>query len=79
MIAFTGWAALRRQIDHIVPYKTVLLLLTLAIAPLLYVNGWLSLAAAIAAYVVAAKLANRQFDRAFLHRSLERKSASSKH
>ena len=79
MRAFTGLASLTRQIDRILPYKTVFLLLTLAIVPLLYVNGWLSLTAAIAAYLVAAKLANRQFDRAFLDRNLERRSVSSKH
>lgn len=78
MRAFTGLAPLTRQIDRILPYKTVFLLLTLAIVPLLYVNAWLSLASAIASYVAAAKLANRQFDRAFLNRN-ERKSVSSKH
>jgi hypothetical protein len=59
--------------DAPVPYKSALLVLTLAIIPLLYVNAWLSLAAAIAAYVVAAKLANRRMDRVFLIRSLKGK------
>lgn len=51
-------------------YKSALLVLTLAIVPLLYLNAWLSLAAAIAAYIIAAKLANRHLDRAFLLRRL---------
>ena len=49
-------------------YKSAFLVLTMAIVPLLYLNAWLSLAAAIAAYIIAAKLANRQLDRAFLLR-----------
>jgi hypothetical protein len=61
-----------------VPYKSALLMLTLAIMPLLYVNAWLSAAAAIAAYVVAAKLANRHMNRAFLIRSLKGKLGQSK-
>lgn len=57
------------------PYKSALLVLTLAIVPLLYVSAWSSLGAAIAAYVIAAKLADQQLDRAFLSRRLGRRSA----
>jgi hypothetical protein len=46
--------------------------LTLAMMPLLYVNAWLSLAAAIGAYLVAAKLANRHMNRVFLNRNLNK-------
>lgn len=54
------------------PYKSALLVLTLAMMPLLYVNAWLSLAAAIGAYLVAAKLANRHMNRVFLNRNLNK-------
>ena len=58
------------------PYKSALIVLTLAIVPLLYFNVWLSLGTAIAAYVIAARLANRQMDRVFLIRSLKGRSVS---
>jgi len=47
-------------------YKLSLIVLTLAILPLLYVEAWLSLGAALIAYALAAKLANQHMDRAFL-------------
>ena len=56
------------------PYKSALIVLTLAIVPLLYFNVWLSLGAAIAAYIIAARLANRQMDRVFLIRGPFRQS-----
>lgn len=62
-----------------VPYKSALLVLTLSILPLLYVSPWLSLAAAFAAYVIVAKLANQQMDRAFLIRRPRGRSVSPKH
>ena len=46
-------------------YKLSLTALTLAILPLLYVEAWLSLVAALMAYALAAKLANQHMDRAF--------------
>ena len=60
------------------PYKSALIVLTLAIVPLLYFNLWLSLGAAIAAYIIAARLANRQMDRVFQIRSLKGRSVSPK-
>ena len=60
------------------PYKSALIVLTLAIVPLLYFNVWLSLGAAIAAYIIAARLANRRMDRVFLIRSLKGRSVSPK-
>ena len=53
------------------PYKSALLVLALAIVPLLYVNSWLGIAAAIAAYAIAARLANREMDRVFLIEKLK--------
>jgi len=50
-------------------YKLALLLLTLAVVPLFYLNIWLGLAALVAAYALIARVANRHFD------SQSRKSA----
>ena len=58
------------------PYKLSLVVLTLAILPLLYVEAWLSLGAARVAYALAAKLANQDMDRAFLARTLKSRSRS---
>jgi len=44
-------------------FKLALLLLTIAIVPLFYVSVWMGLAALIAGYAVAARLANQHFDR----------------
>jgi hypothetical protein len=49
--------------------KWMLLVLAVAIVPLFYVSVWLGLTAAIVAYVLSAKLANRDMDRIFLVRS----------
>jgi hypothetical protein len=57
--------------NGVMPYKSALLVLTLAVIPSFYVNTWLGMAAAVAAYVVAAKIANRQMDRVFLIRTLK--------
>ena len=57
------------------PCKLSLVVLTLAILPLLYVNAWLSLGAALVAYALAAKLANQDMDRAFLARTLKSRAA----
>jgi hypothetical protein len=54
--------------------KWMLLLLVVAIVPLFYVNVWLGLTSAIVAYVLSAKLANRDMDRIFLVRSLKAKT-----
>jgi hypothetical protein len=54
--------------------KWMLLLLVVAIVPLFYVNVWLGLTSAIVAYVLSAKLANRDMDRIFLVRTLKAKS-----
>lgn len=54
--------------------KWMLLVLALAIIPLFYVNVWLGLTTAIVAYVLSAKLANRDMDRIFLVRSLKAKT-----
>ena len=54
--------------------KWMLLLLVVAIVPLFYVNVWLGLTTAIVAYVLSAKLANRDMDRIFLVRTLKAKS-----
>lgn len=67
-----------RRMETYMLYKSALIVLTLAILPLLYFNVWLSLGAAIAAYIMAAKLANRQMDRVFLIRSLKGRSVSPK-
>ena len=47
-------------------YKLALLVVTLAVIPLLFVNFWLGLAAAIAAYAIVAMVANRRMDDAYL-------------
>ena len=60
------------------PYKSTLFVLTLAVIPSFYVNTWLGMAVAVAAYVVAAKVANRQMDRVFLIRSLKSRPAPPK-
>ena len=57
------------------PYKLSLVVLTLAILPLLYVEAWLGLGAALVAYALAAKLANQDMDRAFLVRTLKSRAA----
>ena len=57
------------------PCKLSLVVLTLAILPLLYVEAWLSLSAALVAYALAAKLANQDMDRAFLARTLKSRAA----
>jgi hypothetical protein len=44
-------------------YKLALLLLTIAFVPLFYVSVWMGLAALICAYALAARLANKDFDR----------------
>lgn len=44
-------------------YNLSLLLLTLAVMPLFYVSGWLSVAALIAIYGLVTRLANKDFDR----------------
>ena len=54
--------------------KWMLLVTAVAIIPLFYVNVWLGLAAAIVAYVLSAKLANRDMDRIFVVRSLKAKT-----
>ena len=54
--------------------KWMLLLLVVAIVPLFYVNVWLGLTSAIFAYVLSAKLANRDMDRIFLVRTLKAKT-----
>jgi hypothetical protein len=54
--------------------KWMLLLLVVAIVPLFYVNDWLGLTSAIVAYVLSAKLANRDMDRIFLVRTLKAKT-----
>ena len=51
--------------------KIALLVLLLAVLPLFYVNTWMGLGAAVAAYALAAKLATRHMDRVFLVRSLK--------
>jgi hypothetical protein len=43
-------------------YKLALLLLTLAVVPLFYLNIWLGMAALVAAYALIARFANRHFD-----------------
>ena len=43
-------------------YKLALLVVTLAVIPLLFVNFWVGLAAAIAAYAIVAMVANRSMD-----------------
>jgi hypothetical protein len=45
---------------------------------LFYVNVWLGLTTAIVAYVLSAKLANRDMDRIFLVRSLKAKTGPKK-
>ena len=49
--------------------KLALLALTVAVIPLLYLSVWVGLAALIAIYALAAKLANRDFDRQFRDRA----------
>ena len=44
-------------------YNLALFLLTLVVAPLFYLSGWLSVVAAIAIYSLVARLANRDLDR----------------
>jgi hypothetical protein len=44
-------------------YNLALFLLTLAVAPLFYLSGWLSVVAAVAIYCLVARLANRDLDR----------------
>ena len=44
-------------------YNLALFLLTLAVAPLFYLSGWLSVVAAVAIYCLLARLANRDLDR----------------
>ena len=44
-------------------YKLALLLLTLTVVPLFYLNIWLGLVALVAAYALIARFANRHFDR----------------
>jgi len=44
-------------------YNLSLLLLALAVMPLFYVSGWLSVAALIAIYGLVTRLANKDFDR----------------
>lgn len=53
--------------------KIALLALALSIVPLLFVHAWLGIAAAIATYVLAARMAVRDMDRVFLIRSLKAK------
>jgi len=58
--------------------KWMLLVLALAIVPLFYANVWVGLTAAIVAYVLSAKLANRDMDRIFLVRRLKARTGSKK-
>lgn len=44
-------------------YNLALFLLALAVAPLFFLNGWLSVVACIAIYGLVARLANRDLDR----------------
>jgi len=44
-------------------YNLSLLLLALAVMPLFYVSGWLSVAALVALYGLITRLANKDFDR----------------
>jgi hypothetical protein len=44
-------------------YNLALFLFTLAVAPLFYINGWLSVVAGIAIYGLVARLANKDLDR----------------
>jgi len=44
-------------------YNLSLVLLTLAVVPLFYVSGWLSLVALIAIYGLVTRLANKDFER----------------
>ena len=44
-------------------YNLALFLLTLGVAPLFYLSGWLSVVAAVAIYCLLARLANRDLDR----------------
>ena len=44
-------------------YNLALFLLTLAVAPLFYLSGWLSAVAAVAIYCLLARLANKDLDR----------------
>ena len=53
--------------------KLGLLALVLSIGPLLYVHAWLGIAAAIVAYIFAARMAVHDMDRVFLVRSLKAK------
>jgi hypothetical protein len=50
-------------------YNLALLLLTLGVMPLFYVNSWLGIVAVIAIYGLVARLANKDFDRKRLHSS----------
>ena len=54
-----------------ITYKLALVVLTLAVLPLLYLEAWLGLGSALVAYALAAKLANQDMDRAFLIRTLK--------
>lgn len=44
-------------------YALALLLLALAVVPLFYISGWLSVAAFVAIYGLLTRLANNDFDR----------------
>ena len=48
----------------VMAYKVAFALLTLAVIPLLFVNLWLGSAAAVGAYTLAARLANKSMDNA---------------
>jgi hypothetical protein len=54
-------------------YRWALPAMALAVLPALYMDVWLGLAVAIVAYVLAAKLANREMDRVFLIENLKTK------
>lgn len=53
-------------------YKVALVILTLAMIPMLFLNTWLGLATAFAAYSIAAKLADGALDKAANLRGIKR-------